>query len=708
MLIGFMLAGALCAQTPAATQAKAPAQVKSATVAPYKLLKFPPLKAVKIPDIATFTLPNGMRLYLLENHELPLVGGFALVRTGNLFEPAGKVGLAQITGDVMRTGGTKTKTGDEIDVELENRAASVESGIGETSGTVGFNTLKENTDQVLAIFKDVITSPEFRQDKVDLEISQLRGSIARRNDDASGVASREFERLLYGRDTPYGRQVEYSDLDNIKREDLVAFHKRYFFPANIMVAVQGDFNTAEMHAKLEKLFADWKVTESPVPPFPAVTAKPAPGIYFAPKTDVTQTFFDIGHLGGTYKDKDYPALEVMSDILGGSFGSRLFNRVRTQLGYAYGVGSSWDANFEHRGEFRIGASTKSASTVDAIKVIREEVEKIRTTEVTEQELRSAKDKILNGFVFRFDSPAKTLNRLVTYEYHGYPKDFLFQYQKGIDSVTRADVLRVTKEHVQPSDFTIVAVGNPKELGTPLTTLGEVKQLDLTIPEPKKAPAKASPATLEKGHALLQKMQQAMGGADTLAAVKDMTQSAEVNMDMGGGAMKASQNNMWIAPSTFRQEQQLPFGKVIAYSDGTTGWLQTPQGNMPMPAPVLQQVRGELFRLWIPLALSDRDPDRTVNYAGDGVLEISGKQGVSIRLKVDEASGIPISVSYSSSQMSGAPEIVEETFSDWRDVQGVRLPFKTVIMQGGRKFAESTVQSIRINAGLKPEELSRKP
>ncbi len=362
ILIGCMLAGALCAQTtPTAKPAAKPAaQPKSATVAPYQLLKFPPLKQVKIPEIATFKLPNGMRLYLLENHELPLVSGFALVRTGNLLEPADKVGLAQITGDVMRTGGTKSKTGDEIDVELENRAASVECGIGETSGSVGFSALKENTDQVLAIFKDLMTSPEFRQDKLDLEKNQLRGSIARRNDNANGIASREFERLLYGRDTPYGRQMEYVHLDNIKREDLVAFHKRYFFPANIMLAVQGDFNATEMRAKLEKLFADWTVTQPPVPPFPPVTAKPAPGIYFAPKTDVTQTFFDIGHLGGTFKDKDYPALEVMSDILGGGFGSRLFNRVRTQLGYAYGVGSSWNANYEHPGEFRINASTKSA------------------------------------------------------------------------------------------------------------------------------------------------------------------------------------------------------------------------------------------------------------------------------------------------------------------------------------------------------------
>ena len=190
----------------------------------------------------------------------------------------------------------------------------------------------------------------------------------------------------------------------------------------------------------------------------------------ATKTDVTQTNFAMGQLGGVLNDKDYPALEVMADILGGGFKSRLFQRVRTQLGYAYEVGADWGANYDHPGLFEISGSTKSASTADTLKAIEQEVKRIRTAPVTEEELETAKQTVLNSFVFNFDTPSKTLNRLLTYRYFGYPDDFIFQYQKAVSAVTRADILRVAKQYLDPAKFVIVAAGNPKDFGKPLSSL----------------------------------------------------------------------------------------------------------------------------------------------------------------------------------------------------------------------------------------------
>ena len=477
LLIALLATATLFAQT-------SPPRTARPAVPSVKGLKFPPLGAIHIPDVATVTLPNGMKLFLLEDHELPVINGAARIRTGNLFDPPEKIGLATVTGIVMRTGGTAAKTGDQLDEELENIAASVESQIGETSASVGFSALKENTDEVLAAFHDVLTAPEFRQPRIDLAKSQLRSSIARRNDDAHGIAQREFGNLVYGKDTPYGWQIEYATLDNIQRQDLLDFYRRYYFPANVMLAVWGDFNTAEMQAKIEKLFAGWTATQPPIPAFPKVRERPAAGLYLAVKTDVAQTFFAMGHLGGDLRDKDYPALEVMSDILGGGFRSRLFQRVRTRMGDAYDIGASWGANYDHPGLFEISGSTKSASTVETLKAVREEVEKIRTTEVTDDELNTAKETALNSLVFAFDTRAKTLGRLLTYEYFGYPKDFIQQYQKALALVTKADVLRVARQHLHAENFAIVATGNPKDFAVPLDSLGmPVKTLDLTIPEP---------------------------------------------------------------------------------------------------------------------------------------------------------------------------------------------------------------------------------
>lgn len=667
-----------------------------------KDLKYPPLPQVKIPEPVQATLPNGMRIFLLEEHELPIVTGFALVRTGNLFDPPDKRGLSEIMAPVLRTGGTKSRTGDQLDELLEGMAASVESSPGETSASVSFSSLRENVDRVLEIFKDVLANPEFRQDKVDLAKTQLRSSISRRNDDAGSIASRELASIVYGRNNPYGWMIEYEHVARIQRQDLIDFYRRYYFPKNMLLAVYGDFNTAEMKARLEKLFADWTVEQPPVPPFPPVTVSPAAGIYLAEKTDVTQTFFEIGHLGGVLKDKDYPALEVTASILGGGFSSRLMTRVRTQLGYAYSIGASWGANYGHPGLFSMSGSTKSASTVDTLREIRSELEKLRTKEVTAEELQRAKDGVLNSFVFRFDRPSKTLNRLLTYEYWGYPKDFIFQYQKAVSAVTRADVLRVASTYMRPENLAIVCVGNPKEFGTPLSELGKVIPIDLTIPEPKTESAKADPKSAEAGVALLKRVQQALGGADKLAAIKDTSIVLERDISSPAGALKAKVRSLYVAPSHIRQEQEFPFGKVTVYFDGTAGWLISPQGSQDMPPPVVRQVQGELFRIPHRLLLSDHDPGRTVSLAAPGAIQISSKEGFSARLEVDEKTLLPSKISY---QESG--QTVELTFSDWRDVDGLKFAFASTMSQGNQK-ANARVLEYRVNTGLQAAELAKKP
>jgi Predicted Zn-dependent peptidases len=676
---------------------------KSAAPPSYKDLKFPPLGKIEIPNVERFTLPNGMKVYLLEDHEVPVISGFALVRTGNLFDPPDKIGLAAMTGMVMRTGGTKKNTGDEIDEKLENIAASVETGIGESSGRASFFTLKENADEVLAVFKDVLTSPEFRAEKLDLAKTQMRSSISRRNDDPHGIAEREFDQILYGRDNPYGWREEYEHVNRIQRDDLVAFYKRYFFPANIMLAVHGDFSTPAMKVKLEKLFADWTYRQQPPPEFPKVTAKPAPGIYIAAKDDVTQTFFSIGHLGGLLKDKDYPALEVMADILGGGFPSRLFQRVRTKLGYAYNVSAAWAANYAHPGTFEISGSTKSLSTPETMVAIREEIDRIRASEVSDQELKTAKETVENGFVFNFDTRNKTLSRMMTYEYYGYPKDFIFTYQKGVASVTKADILRVAKEYLRPQDMVIVAVGNPKDFSKPLDTLGKVIPIDLTIPELKQEAAKVDSDSLSKGKQLLQKVQQAVGGGDKLAAVKDVVQSGEIQLDASVGGIKMKQTNYWLTPGLFRQEAEGPFGKLASYTNGTSGWIKGPQGDAALVGPMLKQAQGEIFRSYFHLLTSDRDPDRTVNYAGPGAVDISDKNGNSLRLTVDEATGLPLKTSY-----NGTQGPMDEEWSDLRDVNGMKVPFKITLRQGTRKIADLVVQDIKVNTGATEAQLSKRP
>ncbi len=486
-VIGVLVAAALASVSAAqtATDAKRSAASNSARVTQiWNELKYKPLAPIKFPDVEEITLSNGMRVMLLENHELPLVRGTAIIRTGNLFDPAEKVGLASITGETLRAGGTKDKTGDQLDVQLENVAASIESSIGEDSGTVGFSCLKENTSEVLALFVDVMAHPEFRQDKIDLAKQRMMSQISRQNDDAGEIAQREFPSILYGRDNSYGWDMTYATVSKIQRSDIKAFYERYFFPSNVILGVLGDFDSTAMKAELEKKFGSWTVKQEPVPPFPAVRFTYKPGSYLATKTDVNQTTFMMGQSGGERRSPDYAALEVMSDILGSGFNSRLVRRIRTQLGYVYDVDANWAAGWNHPGSFVINGSTKSSTTVQAIQAARKEVEKLKREKVSEEELEGAKQTVLNSFVFALDTPAKVINRLLLYAYFGYPKDFIFQYQKAVKALTREDIQRVAEKYLDPSKFITLAVGNPKDFGTPLDKLGlPVIPVDLTIPMP---------------------------------------------------------------------------------------------------------------------------------------------------------------------------------------------------------------------------------
>ena len=688
-------------------------KIKAASSPAEVMKRFPPMREIDIPEVVSHTLANGMELYLLEDHALPIVNGFASVRTGNLFDPPKKIALAGITGQVLRLGGTVSRTGPEIDEELESMAASVETSIGETSGSANFWTLKENIDRVLVIYADVLMNPAFRQDKIDLIKQQVRSGIARRNDNPGGIATREFTNLVYGRQTPYGWQLEYEHVDRIEKADLEGFYQRYFFPANIKLAVYGDFSSDEMKAKVEKAFENWTVEQPSVPPFPEVERKDEGGLYLAEKQDVNQSNIRIGHLGGLRKDEDYPALRVMAGILGGGFQSRLFQRIRSDLGLVYSVGASWGANYDHPGIFRVGMATKSESTVQAIEEVMGEIERIRNEPVTDAELRTAKESVLNSFVFNFDTKGKTLGRLMRYVYWGYPKDFIFQYRDKLAAVTKEDVQRVAKEYLHPKSMKLVVVGKPSDFDRPLEELGEeVHKIDLTIPQPEQELAQADDSTLAKGIKILLKAQEAAGGADKLAAVKDLTRKGK--LEGMGGMMTAEQTTHIILPDVLRQEMQLPFGAMVIFAAGDSGWRKGPRGQAPLGGPLLKQAQEELFRVRESLLLSDRDPERKINFVESGevdgkaadVIEISAHEGFSVKLWIDSSSGDILKTAYQGAAMSGAPAEVEEIFSDYREVDGIRIPFKTKILQNGKDFAELTVSEAAYNSGLEKEVLSQ--
>jgi zinc protease len=207
------------------------------------------------------------------------------------------------------------------------------------------------------------------------------------------------------------------------------------------------------------------------------------GVFFASQPQLTQSSIQIGHLGGKVSDLDYPTLSVMNEILSG-FGGRLFNEVRSRQGLAYSVYAAWSPQFDFPGIFVAGGDTKSESTVPFIKGVLKELDRIRTQPVAADELKRAKDSVENSFIFNFDSPDKVLNRLLKYEYFGYPKDYLFQYQKAVATTTVQDVQRAAQKNIQPDRLVTMVVGNADAINPPLLSLKQsVTTIDISIPKP---------------------------------------------------------------------------------------------------------------------------------------------------------------------------------------------------------------------------------
>lgn len=448
-------------------------------------LQFAPLPEVQLPEYSRFVTDNGMIVYLLEDRELPLVSGTALFRTGERWEPADKIGLAGLTGTVMRTGGTQQHSGDELNELLEQRAATVETAISTASGSASFDALSEDLDTVFGLFAEVIRQPVFTQDKLDLAKTQLRGGIARRNDEPGSIAQREFQKLIYGDESPYARIVEYQTVDNISREDLVNLYRQYFYPNNMILGIVGDFDSQQMRSLIQKYFADWKPNPGmQLPQLPTVCQAKQGGIFLVDQPQLTQSYLQIGHLGGQFNSPDYAALDVLNGVLNG-FGGRLFNNVRSRQGLAYSVYGAWSPRYDYPGLFIAGGQTRSDATVSFIQAMQTEIERLKTELVTPEELALAKDSVLNSFVFNFEDPAQTLTRLLRYEYYGYPADFLFRYRQAVEATTAEDIQRVAQTHLKPENLVTLVVGNASAIQPPLTALAsEVTPIDITIPEPK--------------------------------------------------------------------------------------------------------------------------------------------------------------------------------------------------------------------------------
>ncbi|HEV7670059.1 MAG TPA: pitrilysin family protein [Thermoanaerobaculia bacterium] len=450
-------------------------------------LRFPPLRETTAPTPQRVVLDNGLTVLLLEDHELPLVDATAFIRIGSLYEPADKVGLAELTGRVLRTGGTQRQTGDEIDDFLENRAATIETSISEDMGMARLSALREDFSDVFQTFADVLRRPAFDATKIELARNRSMSEIARQNDDPQDILDRKFREIVFGKDSPEARMPTFASLAGIRRADLVAWHAKYFHPERVVLGIVGDIDVAATLARVREAFGDWPRGAALEEPKPDSPHEVKPGVYTVDLEEIPQANIAMGYLGIRRDDPDFFAVEVLNQLFGGGFSSRLFANVRSKKALGYVVFGGVTSEWGRPDVTELLLTTKAETTGAGVAALLEEAKGLSVQPPSDTEVEEAKKAILSSFVFTRDSVRKTLRQQLTLQYWGYPADWYERYRLGVEAVTTDQVRRAAERLIHPEKFAIVVVGPAAPRERPLSDFGPVTPLDITIPGAPKAP-----------------------------------------------------------------------------------------------------------------------------------------------------------------------------------------------------------------------------
>lgn len=673
-----------------------------------RTLTTPPLGRIPAVTPERMVMPNGAVVYLLEDHSLPTVRGIAYFPSSPTLVSADRAGLAGLTGQVMRNGGSAAHTGDWLDDRLAAIGASLNSNVGATQASTGFRCLTENTAEVVGLWAELTRKPAFPDDKIELAKVALRQSIASRNDEMMSMLMRVAGQAITGKDSPWSRQPEYATVEPIAAKDCRTLHAAVFAPERMVLAVYGDFKTADMKKLLLANWADWAKSGTPKPVLPPKPTTVSPKLFFAPKDDVTQSGVIMAQPGSLASDPDYAALQVLEQGLGGGFASRMFSYIRTARGLAYATGANAGSGYESPGVMLAYSLTKSESTMVALQLIRDQLKAVTEAPFSEQEMATAKQGVQNSYVFNFADPSQSLFRAAYFESIGYPADFLQRYQKSLDAVTAQGVLEAAKRKITPNAQVAIIVGREKDFDAKLESAGlPVERIDITIPPPpsKMGKVEVSTGSLAKGRGWLEGAAKAAGGSAAWQAVKTVTMSADATLSIQGQSLAIGMEQTQAFPDRQVTTQKLPFGEVKQGFDGKAGWVSA-MGQLQDNPKAAEEARDEyatslwnLFSNPGAIELVALDAPETI----DGVeyraaaVQKSSKQDHVLLFSADGKLAGEAYQDKGNAQMG--PARVVELRSDWKAVEGLQYPFSTRMLRDGKPFMEAKVTALKLNPAV---------
>lgn len=719
------LSTALCAlMTPLFGQTAAPAKpaepAKPATEA--KATPPPPsaIRPFAFPKYATQTLPNGLTLYVVEDHRQPAVAMQLVVNAGNIAAPAAKAGLADMTASLLRQGGTKTRTSQDIAQAVDRVGGSLGAGANDDTASVTAVFTKSNADLGLELMADIVLNPAFAQEEIDRLRRQALSGLQVQYTDPKYIAPLAAARVLYGQH-PYAYPGDGTPdtLRSITRDDLVQFHQQRYTPQNAFLVFAGDITPADAAAKAQQRFGVWKAAAGAVP---AATAPPAAQrrVVLVDKPDAVQTEIVVGQTAIPRNHPDYIPLLIANQIFGGSFNSRLNMKLRANEGLTYGANSGFDTG-RVAGVFTASTFTRTEKTADAIRMLIDLLKEFQASPGTPQEINEAKAYIAGSFAIGTETAAQVAGRVLTAAIHGLPAGYWDRYREMVMGTTPEQIAAAVRKHLNPETVTIVAVGNTKEFTKALEPYGTVRTVALAdfdpmaadLTRPKQAAPAATAETSARGKALVAAAAEAMGGGPALDAVKDLTAKATMKLTMPQGSMDGTVTETLVYPDKYRVVLALPMGEITQAYDGKTAWVAQGAQSQAMPAAFNAEMARSIQLAGGIGLMRDALAGRAEIVALPAV-EMDGKKMDALQVKsgdqpitvlLDPQTHLITQVAFRGLGMQGPAE-TEARFSDYRVVSGLKLPHKVSVKQNGQPYMEQTYTGMSVNSGVKAEGFSK--
>lgn len=709
-------------------------------------IKFPPYELQK--------LPNGLQVVAVLHHEQPAVTMRLLVRAGTSSDPKEKLGVAHLAASLLDQG-TKTKSAQAMNDAVDFIGGAMGAGAGTDLTFCNMVVMKDSFDAGMRMLSEMAREPAFAPAEIERQRQQMLSGLQVSAEDPGYIANAVFDRLVYGFH-PYGMPDNGTaqTLSGISREDLAAFHSKYFVPNNAILAIVGDVTAEEAFAEAKKIFGDWQPRDLPANTF-IDPPDPTRRVIVVNKPDAVQTEVRVGHIGIKRNHPDYMAVNLAIRILGGEGSNRLHQVLRTERGLTYGAQANMDT-LKESGDFEAETNTRSEATGEVLRLIVDEFWRLQRERVTDRELDGAKAYMTGSYPLSLETPGSIAMQVVNALFYGLPLDQLPTYRERVNAVTPDDIQRVAKLYLRPDRLSVVLVGNASAFSSQLRAVGfqqyetvDIGDLDLMSPSFKRggtradlramvpgarvpgarvlgakvpgaavplpiayqeAPIAARPAQdprpedVEKGKLLLDRVIAAKGGVARLRAIKTIV--AKQTLDNQGASTETI--NYIEYPDRFR----IDAGEIVQVFDGTQSWARDRRGVHDAPPEVARDARTSLRRDTVSLLLAAKDGVLTVRLLPD-VKDASGKVSHALELSARDLNPTVLYIDPQTAlitkQAFGADAptftLVEEEFSDYRAVDGVQIPYKAT-RKIGQLSLQRTITEVKINAPIDPTLFKR--